>query len=196
MVTPPVEEQTKNRDNIEEPTINEPVRRPISVPFPQSLKTSRKLGFSPEILENLRQVRVNLPLLHVIKQVPSYAKILKDLCTMKRKQNVNKTAFLIEQVSALIQHKIPSKYKVPGCPTISCIIGDHDIEQALLDLETSVNLMPYVITPFLPTGFSRVSTRKTGQPGPSLHDPKKSRHIKYSHEEGPGHISQGLTKFD
>ena len=53
-----------------------------------------------------------------------------------------------------------------------------------------------VITPFLPTGFSRVSARKTGQPGPSQHDPMKPRHIKYSHEEGPGHISQGLTKFD
>ena len=78
MVTPPVEEQIENRDNIEEPIINEPVRRPISVPFSQALKTSRKLDSSLEILENLRQVRINLPLLHVIKQVPSYAKILKD----------------------------------------------------------------------------------------------------------------------
>uniref|UniRef100_A0A2N9HMW5 RNA-directed DNA polymerase n=1 Tax=Fagus sylvatica TaxID=28930 RepID=A0A2N9HMW5_FAGSY len=145
VVTLPVEEQTENRDNIEELIINEPVRRPISVPFPQALKTSRKLDSSLEILENLRQVRINLPLLHVIKQVPSYAKILKDLCTMKRKQNVKKTAFLTEQVSALIQHKIPPKYKDPGCPTISCIIGDHDIEQALLDLGASVNLMPYSV---------------------------------------------------
>jgi hypothetical protein len=103
------------------------------------------LDSSLEILENLRQVRINLPLLHVIKQVPSYAKILKDLCTMKRKHNVKKTAFLTEQVSALIQHKIPSKYKDPGCPTISCIMGDHDIEQALLDLGASVNLMPYSV---------------------------------------------------
>ena len=53
-----------------------------------------------------------------------------------------------------------------------------------------------VITPFLPTGFSWVLARKTGQPGPSQHDSTKPRHIKYSHEEGPGHISQGLTKFD
>jgi hypothetical protein len=145
VVTPSVEEQTENRDNIEEPTINEPIRRPISVPFPQALKTSRKLDSSPEILENLRQVRINLPLLHVIKQVPSYAKILKDLFTMKRKQNVKKTTFLTEQVSALIQYKIPLKYKDPDCPMISCIIGDHDIEQTLLDLGASVNLMPYLV---------------------------------------------------
>jgi hypothetical protein len=141
--SPHIEEQEKSSDNVDLPTTSEPLTRPISVPFPQALKASRKLDSSPEILENLRQVRINLPLLHVIKQVPSYAKILKDLCTMKRKHNVKKTVFLTEQVSALIQHKIPPKYKDPSCPTISCIMGDHDIEQALLDLGASVNLMPY-----------------------------------------------------
>jgi hypothetical protein len=91
-----MEEQEKSSDNVDLPTISEPLTRPIFVPFPQALKASRKLDSSLEILENLRQVRINLPLLHVIKQVPSYAKILKDLCTMKRKHNVKKTAFLTE----------------------------------------------------------------------------------------------------
>ncbi len=53
-----------------------------------------------------------------------------------------------------------------------------------------------VITPFLPPGFSRVSARKTRQPGPSRSDPTRALRIKYSQEEGPRHISQGLTKFD
>eukprot|EP00258_Populus_trichocarpa_P034346 XP_024450365.1 uncharacterized protein LOC112326507 [Populus trichocarpa] len=35
-----------------------------------------------------------------IKQVPSYAKFLKDLCTVKRKLNVKKKAFLAEQENA------------------------------------------------------------------------------------------------
>ena len=63
-------------------------------------------------------------------------------------------------------------------------------------LKLKKNIVGIVITPFLPTGFSRVSARKTGQPGPSQHGPMKPHHGKYSHEEGPGHISQGLTKFD
>ena len=125
--------------------IDEIVKRPVAIPFPQALKSSRILDSSLEILENLRQVKINLLLLHVIKQMPSYAKVIKDLCTMKRRHNVKKTAFLMEQVSALIQHKTLPKYKDPGCPTISCIIGDHDIEEALLDLGASVNLMPYSI---------------------------------------------------
>jgi hypothetical protein len=152
--SPHIEEQEKGSDNVDLPTTSEPLTRPISVPFPQSLKASRKLDSSPEILENLRQVRTNLPLLHVIKQVPSYAKILKDLCTMKRKHNVKKTAFLTEQVSALIQHNTPPTYKDPGCPTISCIIGDHDIKQALLDLGASVNLMPYSV--YLQLGLGEI----------------------------------------
>jgi hypothetical protein len=53
-----------------------------------------------------------------------------------------------------------------------------------------------VITPFLPTGFSRVSVRKTGQPEPNQHDLTTLRRIQYSQEEGPGHISRGSTKFD
>ena len=36
-------------------------------------------------------------------------------------------------------------YKDSGCPTISCIIGDHKIEHALLDLGASINLLPYSV---------------------------------------------------
>ena len=37
------------------------------------------------------------------------------------------------------------KYKDPGCPTISCFIGKHKIERALLDLGASVNLLSYSV---------------------------------------------------
>ena len=79
----------------------------------------------------------------MIKQVPTYAKFLKDLCTVKRGLNVNKKAFLTEQVSAIIQCKTPVKYKDLGCPTISVNIGGTCVEKALLDLGASVNLLPY-----------------------------------------------------
>ena len=62
---------------------------------------------------------------------------------MKRGLNVNKKAFLTEQVSAIIECKTPVKYKDPGCPTISVNIGGTCVEKALLDLGASVNLLPY-----------------------------------------------------
>jgi hypothetical protein len=77
--------------------------------------------------------------------VPAYAKFLKDMVAMNRKTNVPKKAFLIEHASSIIQCKYPIKYKHPGCPTISCKIGNHDIERALLDLGASVKLLPYLV---------------------------------------------------
>ena len=112
-------------------------------PFPQALKAKKKAINQAEMLEVLRKVKVNIPLLDMIKQVPTYAKILKDLCTVKKGLNVDKKAFLTEQVSAIIQCKTPVKYKDPGCPTISVNIGGTCMERALLDLGASVNLLPY-----------------------------------------------------
>uniref|UniRef100_A0A2N9IAN8 Retrotransposon gag domain-containing protein n=1 Tax=Fagus sylvatica TaxID=28930 RepID=A0A2N9IAN8_FAGSY len=124
---------------------NDIEKYPFPTPFPQALKLPKNLDVTNEILEHLDQVKVNLPLLHLIKQMPLYAKVIKDLCTVKRKHHVKKTAFLTKQVSAIIQHKIPPKYKDLGCPTISCTIGDYNIERALLDLGASVNLLPFSI---------------------------------------------------
>ena len=79
----------------------------------------------------------------MIKQVPTYAKFLKDLCTVKRGFDVNKKAFLTEQVSAIIVCKTLVKYKDSGCPTISVNIGGTCVEKALLELGESINLLPF-----------------------------------------------------
>ena len=134
MVDPPEEEQ---------PAIGEEVKHSVPPHFPQALRKRKNSVNQTEILEVLRQVKVNIPLLDMIKQVPTYAKILKDLCTVKRGFNVNKKAFLTKQVSAIIECKTPVKYKDPGCPTISVNIGFTCVEKALLDLGASVNLLPY-----------------------------------------------------
>jgi hypothetical protein len=65
-------------------------------PFPQAMKLPKNLDVTSEILDHLHQVKVNLPLLHLIKQMPLYAKVIKDLCTVKRKHHVKKTAFLTD----------------------------------------------------------------------------------------------------
>ena len=90
-------------------------------------------------------MKVNIPLLDIIKQVPAYAKFLKDLCTVKKGLGIEKKAFLTEQVSAIIQSKNPVKYKDPESPTISVNIGGTCIDKALLDLGSNVNLLPYSV---------------------------------------------------
>ena len=114
-------------------------------PFPQTLRSKKKASQQAGILEFLRQVKVNIPLLDIIKQVPAYAMFLKDLCTIKKGLGIEKKAFLTKQVSAIIQSKNPVKYKDPGSPTISVNIGGTCINKALIDLRASVNLLPYSV---------------------------------------------------
>ena len=143
-----------HKSAVEDPKVVEPeledeapkgetVNKRTHPPFPQALINKKKAINQTEILEVLRQVKVNIPLLDMIKKVPTYAKFLKDLCTVKRGFNVNKKAFLTEQVSAIIECKTLVKYKDPGCPTISVNIEGTCVEKALLDLGASVNLLPY-----------------------------------------------------
>ncbi|KAL9360575.1 hypothetical protein Peur_048698 [Populus x canadensis] len=136
---------SKGKEGVESEHCKEKTDSPPALPFPHAMTKQRKVNHNSEIFETFKQVRINIPLLDAIKQVPSYAKFLKDLCTVKRKLNVKKKAFLAEQVSAILQNNNALKYKDPGCPTISCFIGEHKIERALLDLGASVNLLPYSV---------------------------------------------------
>ncbi|GFY90894.1 hypothetical protein Acr_07g0010900 [Actinidia rufa] len=114
-------------------------------PFPQRLANVSKANLNSEIYDVFKQVRINIPMLDAFKQIPSYAKFLKELCTVKRNLHVKETTMMNESQSAILQCKTVPKYKDPGCPTISCIIGGCKIDRALLNLGSSVNLLPYSI---------------------------------------------------
>jgi hypothetical protein len=105
------------------PVDKEPLRALVpKAPYPERLQAPRNGGKLEDIMEVFKQVQINIPFLDAIQQIPSYAKFLKDLVIVKRKTNVPKKAFMTEQVSAILQCKLPLKYKDPGCPTITCII--------------------------------------------------------------------------
>ncbi|XP_021763811.1 uncharacterized protein LOC110728476 [Chenopodium quinoa] len=73
------------------------------VPFPSRLTSKRKKQeIEKEVLDVFRNVEMNIPLLEAIKQVPRYAKFLKDLCTNKRKLNGDEKVSVSENVSAVL----------------------------------------------------------------------------------------------
>ena len=121
------------------------MKKSMPPPFPQALREKKKASEQAGILEVLWQVKVNIPLLNMIKQVPTYAKFLKNLCTVKKGLGIDKKAFLTEQVSSIIQCKTLVKYKDPRSPTILVNIEGTCIDKALLDLGSSVNLLPYSV---------------------------------------------------
>ena len=71
-------------------------------PYPHRLIAPKKVNNHSEIYELFKQVKLNIHLIDAIKQIPSYAKFLKYLCTVKRKLGVNKEAFMTEQSTSLI----------------------------------------------------------------------------------------------
>ena len=145
---PMIAEETCKEKEVEPERViisEEPVKKNMPPPFPQALRGKKKIPNQAEIWEVLRQVKVNIPLLDMIKQVPTYAKFLKDLCTVKKGLGIEKKAFLTEQVSAIIQSKTPVTYEDPRSPTISVNISGTCIDKARLDLGASVNLLPYSV---------------------------------------------------
>jgi hypothetical protein len=87
---------SEGKEGVEPEHCKEKTDSPPALPFPHAMTKQRKVNHNYEIFETFKQVRINIPLLDAIKQVPSYAKFLKDLCTVKRKLNVKKKAFLAE----------------------------------------------------------------------------------------------------
>ncbi|CAN6678254.1 unnamed protein product [Malus baccata var. baccata] len=75
-----------------------------------------------DILETFRKVQVNIPLLDAIKQVPRYAKFLKELCTTRKRILTKEVVKVGENVSTILQRKLPPKCKDPGSFTIPCVI--------------------------------------------------------------------------
>lgn len=137
----------KEPENVEPPpaTRVSEKEKVILPPFPQRLVKQKKEKHLLDIFETLRKVEINIPLLDAIKQIPSYAKFLKDCCTHKRQFQEHEKVALTEEVSAVLLRKLPPKLKDPGSFTIPCRVGDHLFERALLDLGASINLMPYTV---------------------------------------------------
>ncbi|KAM1746735.1 hypothetical protein ACFX11_013340 [Malus domestica] len=118
---------------------------PLNAPFPSRFMQTKKEEAEKDILETFRKGQVNIPLLDAIKQVPRYAKFLKELCTTKKRISTKEVVKVGENVSAILQRKLPPKCKDPGSFTIPCVIGNTRFKSAMLDLGASINVMPYSI---------------------------------------------------
>ncbi|CAN6687782.1 unnamed protein product [Malus baccata var. baccata] len=129
------EASTKTAERVYEPLM----------PYPERMRPKAKDQQLTDFMKTLAKVQINLPLIDAIKNIPYYAKFLKDVCTKKRKLVDLEKVILTEQCSAVLLHKLPPKKKNPGSFTISCTIGNCDFSSALIDLGASVNLMPYSV---------------------------------------------------
>ncbi|XP_062103514.1 uncharacterized protein LOC133814588 [Humulus lupulus] len=135
-----IHDEPSMQNKSHKPTMPTYVPRP---PFPSRLKMFKKEEANKEILVTFCKVEVNIPLLYAIKEVPRYAKFLKELCTNKCKLRGNEKVSVGENVSAVLQKMLPPKCKDPRTFTIPCMIGNKRIERCIVDLGASINVMSY-----------------------------------------------------
>ncbi|CAL9029798.1 unnamed protein product [Prunus brigantina] len=128
------------------------------IPFLGRLAKSKQDKSFKEIFDILSKVNVNLPLLDVIRNMPAYGKFFKELNTYKRKYGPNEKVMVSENVSAVLQRKLPPKLKDPGSFSIDITIGGKLVEKAMLDLGASINLMPYSVYLQLGLGELKATT--------------------------------------
>ncbi|XP_073119973.1 uncharacterized protein [Henckelia pumila] len=77
---------------------------------------------------------------------------IKELYETFRRCEGCKKVELGEQVSAVIQRKVPTKCKDPGMFSIPCKIGGVQLDTAMLDLGASINVMSYSVYASLKLG--------------------------------------------
>ncbi|KAF6146645.1 hypothetical protein GIB67_008931 [Kingdonia uniflora] len=82
--TPFVEEETGQVSLSEKIIENDPPRIPRA-PFPQQFLDNRKNIPNEEVKEMFKNLKITIHFLDVLRQIPFYAKHLKDLCTFKKR---------------------------------------------------------------------------------------------------------------
>ncbi|CAA0839516.1 Unknown protein, partial [Striga hermonthica] len=114
------------------------------ISFPDRLRNEKQEKQFRDLFYMLSKVNVNLPLLDVIKNMPSYGKFFKDLVTKKRKFEDGEKVVVYEAASAM-QHDLPKKERDLGGFIIQIALGNGKVASGMLDLGAGINLMPFSI---------------------------------------------------
>ncbi|XP_070051274.1 uncharacterized protein [Nicotiana tomentosiformis] len=93
----------------------------------------------------VNQIQVNIPLIDTLREMPGYAKMMKDLISRKFDFKDLATVTLTQTCSAVVMRPISKKLSDPGSSTIPCTIGSYAFAKAFYDLGASINLMPLAI---------------------------------------------------
>ncbi|XP_070018839.1 uncharacterized protein [Nicotiana sylvestris] len=99
--------------------------------------------------------RLNIPLMDALREMPGYAKMMKDLMSQKFDFQDLSTVTLTQTCSAVVAKPMAQKMSDPGSFTIPCTIGSYAFAKALCDLGASINLMPLAVYTKLGIGRAR-----------------------------------------
>nr|KAJ0201513.1 hypothetical protein LSAT_V11C600300620 [Lactuca sativa] len=116
---------------------------PSALEKPTFLPFGKRWPKMEDMWDLFSQVKINIPFVKLIKQVPSCENFLKDLCVQKCKPQAHlpKKIDLTEHVSSIVSNTLPPKLKDPKAPSISVNLGNVNIKKALFDCGTSITIL-------------------------------------------------------
>ena len=88
------------------------------------------------------KVTITIPLIDIIKYIPSYAKFLKGISTPHRKP---RKIQLSETVSSIMMNSLPIKKRDRRAPLIMSEIRGMIFTRSLLDTRASINILPKAV---------------------------------------------------
>ena len=97
-----------------------------------------------DLLRELRNVYVKIPLFQAIKDIPIYSKVVRELSLKKpgRKRKDPPTVHVIGDLAELMMgNTIAAKYSNPGNPVVKVQINDNSLSNTLIDLGAAINVM-------------------------------------------------------
>lgn len=129
--------------------------RAHDTPYPQRLI---EIGPASEIeydfLKESHNLYVHIPLLLALKEVPIYAKIVRDLCVKnprRKPKDPDIIHFMGKLFELMIDQPFLTKYNDPGNPTVTVHIDDQPITNTMIDLGEAINVMTK--DPFISLGI-------------------------------------------
>ncbi|XP_024016588.1 uncharacterized protein LOC112089948 [Eutrema salsugineum] len=131
------------------------------VPYPRSPRKSKQEIDDARCKALMEKLVIEIPLVDAVKIAPTLRHYVKKMMT-NNVSHEEGVMMISEQVSAVIQNKIPEKLSEPGSFVLDCSIFSERFKRSLCDLGSSVNLMPYSVavslgmTDFKPTKISLI----------------------------------------
>lgn len=97
-----------------------------------------------DLISELRNVCIKVPLLQAIKDIPIYAKIIRELCVKKprrKKIEPTKIQFVGRSTDVMSGQICVEKYQDLGNLIVSVHINNVLVQNTLIDLGAAINIM-------------------------------------------------------
>lgn len=119
--------------------------RVTSPPFPERLTIPKPVVYPDfDLVGELKNICIKVPLLQTIQDIPIYAKTIKDICVKKpvRKEKTSPTIHIVGTLSDfLLGGETLIKYEDHGNPIVTVQIYDCSFPNTLVDLGATINIL-------------------------------------------------------